>query len=329
MLRIAFAGTPDFAVPALRALAASAHRLVGVLTQPDRPSGRGRAPKPSPVKHVALELAVPLAQPERLASESEREPLRGWDTDLLVVVAYGLLLPRAVLTLPRHGCINIHASLLPRWRGAAPVQRAILAGDQEIGVTLMQLDEGLDTGPMLAQRRHVIGPQASAAQVLDQLAGLGSTLLLETLGAIESGTVRAMPQPSEGVSYAPKIEKREARIDWHRSAEHIARQVRAFNPWPIAETHCRDEPLRVWEAHVAKETPTAAAVETPTAAAGRATDTGLQSLPGRVLAASGHTLQVRCGEGVLAITRLQRAGRRALSAAEFIAGQPLIGAQFT
>jgi methionyl-tRNA formyltransferase len=316
MLRVAFAGTPQFAVPALRALAASEHQLVGVLTQPDRPAGRGREPKPSPIKRLALELGLPLAQPPRLASESERAPLRQWDSDLLVVVAYGLLLPRAALELPRHGCINIHASLLPRWRGAAPVQRSILAGDRETGVSIMQLDEGLDTGALLAQRALAIEPGTDAGTLLEQLSQLGAQLLLETLSALESGSLRPTPQPSQGITYAAKIGKLEARIDWSHSAAQIARQVRAFNPRPVAETLWRAEPLRIWSAQVV---PDSAAGQSAFAAA----------VPGQVVLAAGELLYVKCGEGVLAVTRLQRSGRRVLSAGQFLSGQPLAGAQFT
>ena len=206
MLRIAFAGTPEFALPALRALAASPHELVGVLTQPDRPAGRGAAGRPrelkaSPVKRLAGELGLSLAQPARLKSEDERAPLLRWASDLLVVVAYGLLLPRAVLELPRLGCLNIHASLLPRWRGAAPIQRAILAGDRETGVTIMQMDEGLDTGAMLAQRRLAVGDHTDAGQLHASLAELGAQLLLDTLDAVEAGRVHAEPQPEQGLYF--------------------------------------------------------------------------------------------------------------------------------
>jgi methionyl-tRNA formyltransferase len=311
MLRVAFAGTPEFAVPALRALAASPHALVGVLTQPDRPAGRGRELKQSPVKQIALELGVPLAQPQQLRSAEERAPLVQWASDVLVVVAYGLLLPPAALAVPRLGCLNIHASLLPRWRGAAPIQRALLAGDTQTGVTIMQLDQGLDTGPTLAQRRVMITGGIDAAQLQAQLAGQGAALLLETLDAIEAGRAHAEPQPREGATYARKIDKREARIDWGQSAAAIDRQVRAFNPWPVAETIWGSQRLRLWEAHVA----------TPRTAVGAA--------PGDVIGGTPEGIEVLCGQGVLAVTRLQLEGRRALPAGEFIRGQSLTSARFT
>jgi methionyl-tRNA formyltransferase len=319
MLRVAFAGTPEFAVPALRALAGSSHSLVGVLTQPDRPAGRGRELKKSPVKQIALELGLPLAQPAQLKSAGERAALVQWASDVLVVVAYGLLLPPAALAVPRLGCLNIHASLLPRWRGAAPIQRAILAGDAQTGVTIMQLDEGLDTGPVLAQRRVTIAEWMAAAQLQAQLAVQGAALLLETLSAIEAGQTRPEPQPATGATYAHKIEKREARVDWTQDAAAIERQVRAFNPWPVAETIWRDQRLRLWEAHVAQ--PHAPAVPGVAAAVG--------AVPGDVIASTDDAVEVLCGQGVLAITRLQLEGRRALPAGEFIRGQSLISARFT
>ena len=308
MLRVAFAGTPEFALPALRALAASPHQLVGVLTQPDRPAGRGRGLKASPVKELAQGLGLPVRQPLELRSDPARAVLEFWPCDLLVVVAYGLLLPRVVLDWPRHGCLNIHASLLPRWRGAAPIQRAILAGDRETGVTIMRLEEGLDTGPMLAQRRLPIDEEASAGQLQGELAELGAALLIETIAAVEAGRTQPQSQPEQGVCYAAKIHKSEARIDWHRTAPELARQVRAFNPWPVAETLWRGERLRVWQAR-------------PTVACASA------GPPGRVLGLVDGALQVACGEGVLALTMLQLAGRRTLSAAEFARGQPIDGAR--
>jgi methionyl-tRNA formyltransferase len=319
MLRVAFAGTPEFAVPALRALAGSAHTLVGVLTQPDRPAGRGRELKKSPVKQLALELGLPLAQPPQLKSAQERAPLVQWASDVLIVVAYGLLLPPAALIIPRLGCLNIHASLLPRWRGAAPVQRAILAGDSATGVTIMQLDEGLDTGPMLAQHRVMISADIDAAQLQAQLAEVGAALLLETLDALEAGRARAQPQPGEGATYAAKIDKREARIDWTASASAIERQVRAFNPWPVAETIWRDQRLRLWEARVVQ--PRVPALLAATAAVGASA--------GDVIGSTEDGVEVLCGQGVLAITRLQLEGRRALPAGEFIRGQSLSGARFS
>ncbi|MGA3156961.1 MAG: methionyl-tRNA formyltransferase, partial [Steroidobacteraceae bacterium] len=225
MLRLAFAGTPEFAVPALAALARSPHQIAGVLTQPDRPAGRGRAIVAGPVKARALELGLPIAQPARLHTHEEQAALRAWAPDILVVVAYGLILPPAVLAIPKHGCLNIHASLLPRWRGAAPIQRAILAGDAMSGVSIMQLEAGLDTGPVYAQRSHPIGPLTSAAELQPQLAELGAQLLLETLLQIEAGSAHARPQPAEGVSYAAKLSKPEAAINWQRPAPELARQV--------------------------------------------------------------------------------------------------------
>ena len=312
MLRVAFAGTPDFAVPALRALAHSAHQLVGVLSQPDRPAGRGAKLKSSPVKQLALELGLPLAQPARLRSEAERAPLAAWASDVLVVVAYGLILPPEVLALPRLGCLNIHASLLPRWRGAAPIQRAILAGDALTGVTIMQLDAGLDTGPILAQRELAIDPQTDSAQLHASLAELGAPLLLETLDALAAGRATPTPQSAVGATYAAKIDKAEARIDWGGSAEQIARQVRAFNPWPVADTRWRDEQLRIWEAtaHDGSARPDASAP------------------PGAFLGLLGGQLLVQCGRGVLGISRLQLPGRRVVAASAFAGSTTLAGARF-
>jgi methionyl-tRNA formyltransferase len=312
MLRIAFAGTPEFAVPALQALSSSRHQLVGVLTQPDRAAGLGRKLKAGPVKLLSEQLGVPIAQPARLKSDAELEPLRRWSSDLLVVVAYGLLLPPGVLALPRLGCLNIHASLLPRWRGAAPIQRAVLAGDRESGVTIMQMDAGLDTGALLAQRRVPLDDRIDARHLHASLAELGATLLLDTLEALVAGDARAVPQSDQGVSYAAKIDKAEARIDWRRSAESIARQVRAFNAWPVAETRWQERQLRIGEARSATN-----AVSAP------------QAVPGQVLGLCDDALQVACGEGVLEIIRLQLAGRRMLPAAEFVSGSPLDGAHFT
>ncbi|HLQ12597.1 MAG TPA: methionyl-tRNA formyltransferase [Steroidobacteraceae bacterium] len=307
MLRIAFAGTPEFALPALEALAASTHSLVGVLTQPDRPAGRGRALRASAVKQRALELQVPVAQPARLASEAERAELAAWRPDLLVVVAYGLLLPPAVLALPRLGAVNVHASLLPRWRGAAPIQRALLAGDARSGVTIMQLDAGLDTGPILAQRELPIPPGMTSALLHEQLARIGAPLLLEVIEALAAGQARPRAQPQEGVSYAPKIGRAEARIDWALPAVHIARQVCACNPRPVAQTLLAGVQLRVWMAHAQNQS---AALHEP---------------PGTVLGLESGSLLVACGEGVLAIESLQSAGRRVLGASDFAHGHELTG----
>ena len=301
-MRIVFAGTPEFAVPPLAALCASRHEVVGVLTQPDRPAGRGRKLTTSAVKDFALQQGLPIAQPQTLRSAEGRESLADWQPDVLVVVAYGLILPGEVLSMPRFGCLNIHASLLPRWRGAAPIQRAILAGDEYTGVTLMQMDAGLDTGPMLLQRRVAIGADVDSAALHATLAQVGAEALLETLDGLETGTLAAQPQPSSGVTYAAKIDKAEARIDWQHDAIDIARHVRAFRPWPIAETSQRGEQVRIHEAVVIGD-----------AEAGRAAGT----VPGTLLGLRADRLLVACGRDCLGIGVLQRAGRRSVTAREF------------
>jgi methionyl-tRNA formyltransferase len=315
MLRIAFAGTPDFAVPTLRALAASTHQLVGVLTQPDRPAGRGRALTASPVKRLALELHLPLSQPAGLRSLTSHAELARWEPDVLVVAAYGLILPEAVLALPRLGCLNVHASLLPRWRGAAPIQRAILAGDTETGITIMQIEAALDAGPILAQARVPIDPATNAQRLHDRLAQLGAGLMVDCLGQAEAGLLHATPQPEHGVSYAAKVDKTEARIDWWHSAVDIERQVRAFNPWPVAETLWRGEQLRIWDARAALD-------------ARIAGDHADFAQPGNVLGLQDGELLVQCGRGRLALINVQLAGRRIVTAREFGASQSLAGSRF-
>ena len=301
-MRIVFAGTPEFAVPPLAALCASRHSVVGVLTQPDRPAGRGRKLGASAVKDFALQHDLPLAQPLSLRAAEGREPLLHWQPEVIVVVAYGLILPLEVLSLPRFGCLNIHASLLPRWRGAAPIQRAILAGDEYTGVTLMQMDVGLDTGPMLLQRRVPIDADTDSLTLHATLARLGAEALLETLEGLEAGTLSAQPQPSSGVTYASKIDKAEARIDWRQDAIDIARRVRAFRPWPIAETTQRGEQVRIHEAVVLDDS-----------AVGRLAGTA----PGTLLGLHADRLVVACGRDCLGVGVLQRAGRRSVTAREF------------
>ncbi len=308
-LRIAFAGTPQFALPALRALLSSAHRVVGVLTQPDRPAGRGRELRASPIKLLALDAGLPLAQPATLKTPESRVELASWAPDVLVVVAYGLILPPAVLGLPRLGCVNIHGSLLPRWRGAAPIQRAILAGDTETGVTSMHLDAGLDTGPTLLERRHRIGSHDTAGDLHDALAELGAAALTEALDGLAAGTLPATPQPAAGATYAPKLEKAEARIDWSADALEIDRRVRAFNPWPVAETTFGGETLRILRAHAAGPVATEAAA-------------------GTLLGLAEDGLHVACGTGVLAVSELQRAGKRPVSARDFANAVRLEGTRF-
>jgi methionyl-tRNA formyltransferase len=308
-LRVAFAGTPEFALPPLEALGEH-HEVVGVLTRPDRPQGRGRKLGVSPVKAAALARHLPLDQPPTLKSAAGRAALTQWAPEVLIVVAYGLLLPPEVLLLPRYGCLNLHASLLPRWRGAAPIQRAILAGDQHTGVTIMQMDEGLDTGPLLASVPLVISAAHTAGSLHDELSIIGAEALLEALTGLARGTLTATPQPAEGVSYAGKIDKAEARIDWARDALEIERQVRAFNPWPVAETLLDGQQLRI---HSARTSPIIGE------------DNAKSTQPGTILKVEDDFFAVRCGVGVLQVTQVQQPGRNPVGARDFSHSHALKG----
>jgi methionyl-tRNA formyltransferase len=315
-MRIVFAGTPEFAVPALRALLGSSHAVVGVLTQPDRPSGRGRRLTASPVKLAALQAGVPVDQPAGLREEVARRSLMEWRPDVMVVVAYGLILPREVLALLPLGCLNIHASLLPRWRGAAPIQRAVLAGDCETGVTIMQMEAGLDTGPMLIQAREPIGPDDTSGTLHERLAQKGAAALMEALVAMEQGSIQARPQPADGVTYAAKIEKAEARIDWGCDAVDIERKVRAFNPWPIAETRLDGEQLRIGAARLPRSG--------NESAEGEGIDP-LLNQSGLMEGVEPDGIRVRCGRGTLTVTEVQRPGKRPVAARDFARSCDVIG----
>ncbi|QGL82026.1 methionyl-tRNA formyltransferase [Stenotrophomonas maltophilia] len=297
-MRIVFAGTPEFAVSSLRA-AARHHEVVAVYTQPDRPAGRGRGLAPSPVKLEAVARGIPVYQPESLKDEAAQQQLRDLQPDLMVVVAYGLILPKAVLAIPTHGCWNVHASLLPRWRGAAPIQRAIQAGDAKTGVCLMQMEAGLDTGPVLLHQELLIAATDTGGQLHDKLAELGAQVLSDGLGLLRAGIKPiARPQPEQGVTYAHKLDKAEARLDWAQGADVLARTVRAFNPWPIAEATLAGERVRIHGA-VALD-----------AAHGQA--------PGMVLAASRDGIDIACGQGALRLRTLQREGGKAITAADYL-----------
>ena len=297
-LRIVFAGTPDFAVPSLRA-AASRDEVIAVYTQPDRPAGRGRGLQASKVKLEAIQRGIPVLQPESLKSQLSRDALRALKPDLLVVVAYGLILPQAILDIPTQGCWNVHASLLPRWRGAAPIQRAIEAGDAETGVCLMQMEKGLDTGPVLLSQRIAIGARETGGQLHDRLADLGARTLADGLGLLRAG-MRPVPrpQPAIGVTYAHKLDKAEARLDWSQPAEVLARKVRAFSPWPIAEAGLGGERVRI---HDAVALPLAHGVA-----------------PGGLLRAGRDGIDIACGDGALRIRVLQREGGKPITAADWV-----------
>jgi len=308
-VNIVFAGTPDFALPCLETIAASDHRLGGVLTQPDRPAGRGRQLAASPVKQRALELGVPVQQPESLKDDAAFDALAALQPDLMVVVAYGLLLPRRVLALPHHGCINVHASLLPRWRGAAPIARAILAGDDETGVTVMQMQAGLDTGPMLARWPVAIGSQTTAGGLHDQLADLGARALDEVIEQLPEGLAGdGDVQDDEHATYARRLDKAEAAIDWSQDAEHIARAVRAFAPWPVAHAVLDDKPVRFWRAQTL--------------------NTFADSALGTVIAASPEGIDIATGDGVLRVLELQLPGKRRMDAAAAVNGRDWVGQRF-
>ena len=297
-MRIVFAGTPAFAVPCLRA-AANKAEVVAVYTQPDRPAGRGRGLTPSPVKLEALQRGIPVLQPENFRAAVSRQALRALKPDLMVVVAYGLILPQSVLEIPEHGCWNVHASLLPRWRGAAPIQRAIEAGDTRTGICLMQMERGLDTGPVLLSRALDIGAQETGGQLHDRLSDLGADVLADGLGLLRA-TIRVppKPQPAEGVTYAHKIGKAEARLDFTQPASMLANKVRAFNPWPMTEAQVAGERLRIHAAVAVDE------------AHGRA--------PGTLLRADRDGLDIACGDGALRIRVLQREGGKPITAADYL-----------
>ncbi len=312
-LRVIFAGTPEFARVALERLHAAGFELPLVLTQPDRPAGRGMKLQASPVKQFALAQGIAVAQPHSLRLDGKypdeaaaaRAAIEAAHADVMVVAAYGLILPQWVLDSFRLGCLNIHASLLPRWRGAAPIHRAIEAGDAETGVTIMQMDAGLDTGDMLRVERLPIAADASTGSLHDQLAALGGKMIVEALDLSARGGLRRVPQPVDGVTYAHKIEKQEAQIDWTWDAAAIDRRIRAFNPFPGATTSWQGEAIKLWQAGVTDGH----------AVSGQA--------PGTVLAADASGIVVQCGQGLLRLTELQRAGGKRLAVADFLRGQAL------
>lgn len=298
-MRVLFAGTPEFAALALRAIIAAGHQVVMVLTQPDRASGRGLALRPSPVKQLAAATGIEVFQPSTLRDPVAQEKIRATTVEVIVVAAYGLILPQAVLDIPRFGCINIHASLLPRWRGAAPVQRALLAGDSETGVCIMQMDAGLDSGPLLLSARQPIRSDDTASSLHDRLAEQGARLIVEALARLP---LPAQPQAAAGITYAAKINKAEAALDWHLSALQLERQVRAFNPVPGASCVVGGSLLKVWRAEAV---------------------TGV-GLPGVILSAQRNGIIVACGEGALRLAELQKAGGKRLAAAQFLVGTSVL-----
>lgn len=307
-MRIVFAGTPDFSVPVLQALIDSSHSVVGVYTQPDRPAGRGRKLQASPVKQLAESCQLPVFQPKTLKSRSQQAVLAGLRPDLMVVVAYGLLLPQAVLDIPALGCVNLHASLLPRWRGAAPIQRSILAGDRETGVCLMQMEAGLDTGPVLDKMVCAIADDETGGSLHDRLSRMSAELLARDLDALAERALMPLRQDEAGACYANKLDKSEAVMDWGQSAIQLDRQVRAFNPWPVAQTTYQGDALRIWRA-----LPVGGRVEQE---------------PGGVVAASKQGIDVACGDGVLRLLEVQLPGGKRLSAGDFLNSRSVSGQRF-
>jgi len=296
-VRLVFAGTPEFAVPALHA--AMAHgEVLAVYTQPDRPTGRGRKLTASPVKQAALDARLPVHHPLSMRAPEAQDTLRTLQPDVLIVVAYGLILPQAVLDIPRAGCWNLHASLLPRWRGAAPIQRAIEAGDAQTGVCLMQMEQGLDTGPVLLSSPLDIAPGDTSGHLHDRLAALGADILRDGLTRLQNGTLSApQPQPEDGVTYAHKLDKSEAKLDWSEPAEVLARKIRAFHPWPIAEAKVAGERLRI---HAAEPF-----------------NTTTNAPPGSIVNTSRAGIDIACGQGTLRLTRIQREGGKPITAADW------------
>lgn len=297
-LRIIFAGTPDFAARHLDALLSSAHQIVGVFTQPDRPAGRGKKLMPGPVKVLAQQHAIPVFQPVSLRPAENQQLIADLEADVMVVVAYGLILPKAVLDMPRLGCINVHGSLLPRWRGAAPIQRSLWAGDKETGVTIMQMDAGLDTGDMLYKLACPITAQDTSASLYDKLAQLGPQGLLATLDQLSEGSAQPEVQNESLVTYAEKLSKEEAKLDWSLSAAQLERCIRAFNPWPVSYFLMDEQPVKVWQASV---------IEAATA-----------NKPGTIIEANKNGIQVATAEGILNLETLQPAGKKAMSAQDLL-----------
>ncbi len=304
-LKIIFAGTPDFAAEALKALLNTEHQIVAVYTQPDRPAGRGRKVTASPVKAVAQEFGLPVYQPVNLKGEEDLQALEALQADLMVVAAYGLILPQRVLDAPKIDCINIHASLLPRWRGAAPIHRAILAGDSETGITIMQMESGLDTGAMFYKLVCPIEANETAGSLHDKLAALGAQALLESLPGIIDGSLQPEIQDDSLTTYAHKLSKAESAINWTKPAIELARQINAFNPWPVAQADMDGKPLRLWQAEVVAESTT--------------------QPPGSVVASGSLGIDVATVDGVLRILKLQLPGKRAMSAADFLNANTMDG----
>ena len=297
-MRIIFAGTPDFAAHNLKALLTTEHTICAVYTQPDRRAGRGRKLTKSPVKQVALDNNIPVEQPENFKQQSDKDTLTAYQADLIIVVAYGLILPQAILNSPALGCINIHASLLPRWRGAAPIQRAILAGDNKTGICIMQMEAGLDTGPVIARAQCLIYDDDTAQQLHDRLAQLGGETLLNSLPNLTTLQAQAENQHHELSTYAKKLQKTEADINWENTAKAIVRQVHAFNPWPVAQTKWKQKTLRIWSAEEA---------DTPHSAA-----------PGQVIKVDKKGIDIACGQGSLRMTVVQLGGKRAMPVNDFL-----------
>ena len=311
-LRLIYAGTPDFAVPALHALFEAGHEIVAVLTQPDRPAGRGQKLHASPIKVAALELGLPVLQPLSLRKAAIKKEIRALKADAMIVAAYGLILPQSVLDMPRLGCLNIHGSLLPRWRGAAPIQRAIEAGDVTTGITIMQMDVGLDTGDMLSKHSIPIEKHDTSQTVHDKLASLGAESIVTSLALLNAGELTAVPQDDSLANYAQKLHKSEARINWSESADIIDKKIRAFNPWPCAFTLYLEKPFRIWKAQVLSSE------QSPQN----------NSLIGRVINCSPDGIDVQTGHGILRLLEVQAAGRKRLSVEQFINAHDLSDYQF-
>ncbi len=304
-MRIVFAGTPDFAATALKALLAAGHNVVGVYSQPDRPAGRGRKLMPSPVKQVALDAGLPVFQPDSLKPDDAQQELAALNPDVMIVAAYGLILPKAVLDIPTHGCLNIHASLLPRWRGAAPIQRAIAAGDGETGITIMQMDVGLDTGDMLLKTSTPIRPDDTGGRLHDRLAEMGGSAIVEALTSLSKGELTGEAQNDDEANYAHKLSKEEGHIDWTRSAPEIERLIRAFNPWPGTFTDLGDQRIRIHQAEALAQ--------------------NSDKAPGTVLRREREGIDIACGTGSLRVTSVQLPGTRALSVNDLInGGKPVL-----